>query len=285
MNKEKIKAEFLWKLKDLVKIMGNYISTKDGQWKIKWFIDNCKTIYTISSDTKIVSKILEIHLFPLIQTFAQKNWYKIILAEAQNRYPDISFVSKKNENIKFAIDLKTTYRLPEKKDSCNWFTLGSHWEYFTNRNSTKNIQFPYNKYLWHYCLGIIYDRVERDVDDTKTYLIKDIEKIQSVISNFTFFACEKRKIASDKWGSGNTANIWSIKYIPDILTWKGTFEKLWETRFDDYWCNYGKMTIKDKKWWTKKLTNIEELLEYKGYKWTFIRKPRKNVKKSNSTSN
>jgi len=273
MNKEKLKLDFLWRLSSLAQSMEEYISTKDGQRKIKWFIDDYKTIYTISSDTKIVSKILEIHLFPLIQKFAQKNWYEIILAEAQNRYPDLSFISKKDSNIRFAVDLKTTYRLLNNKEYCNGFTLGSHWEYFVNRTSTKNIQFPYNQYLWHFCLGIIYDRVEKDTDDTQTYTLKELKKIKSVISNFTFFACEKRKIASDKGGSGNTANIWSIKYIPDIIIWKWIFEKLGEERFDDYRCNYGKLIVQDKKkWGTKKLTNIEELLIYKGYQGNFTKK-------------
>ncbi|OQY43144.1 MAG: type II deoxyribonuclease, partial [Anaerolineaceae bacterium 4572_78] len=40
--------------------------TAQDQWTIKGFIDTYKNIYTISNDTKIVSKILEIHLFPKI---------------------------------------------------------------------------------------------------------------------------------------------------------------------------------------------------------------------------
>lgn len=49
-------------------------------------------IYTISSDTKIISKILEIQLFPKFKEFAKENGYKIVLAEKQNWYPDLSFV-------------------------------------------------------------------------------------------------------------------------------------------------------------------------------------------------
>ncbi len=40
-----------------------------------------KNIYTISPDTKIISKILEIQLFPKFKTFAKKNGYEIIIAE------------------------------------------------------------------------------------------------------------------------------------------------------------------------------------------------------------
>lgn len=55
--------------------LDDYVSTDDNQWKIKWFIDNLLNIYTISSDTKIISKILEIHLFPLFLEFANQHWF------------------------------------------------------------------------------------------------------------------------------------------------------------------------------------------------------------------
>ena len=54
----------------------DHISTDDGQWSVKGFIDIFKNVYTISSDTKIVSKILEIHLFPKIVEFAKNHGYK-----------------------------------------------------------------------------------------------------------------------------------------------------------------------------------------------------------------
>lgn len=84
--------------------------------------------------------------------FANKYGYKIVLAEHQNYYPDISFVKMSNEKIKFAVDFKTTYRNPSKPYLCNGFTLGSHGEYFENRKSTKNIQFPYSDYLGAFLL-------------------------------------------------------------------------------------------------------------------------------------
>ncbi len=77
---------------------------------MKGFIDIFKNVYTISADTKIVSKILKIHLFPKILQFAQVNGYKIVLADHQNYYPDISFVKANDEFIRFAFDFKTTYR-------------------------------------------------------------------------------------------------------------------------------------------------------------------------------
>ena len=71
-----------------------YVSAEDGQWTVKGFIDIFKSVYTISSDTKIVSKILEIHLFPQILRFAEETGFSIVLAEHQNWYPDLSFVKR-----------------------------------------------------------------------------------------------------------------------------------------------------------------------------------------------
>ncbi|HLF90990.1 MAG TPA: type II restriction endonuclease, partial [Anaerolineales bacterium] len=161
------KEEFETHLREFVGGLQEHISTKDGQWTVKGFIDVFQNVYTISSDTKIVSKILEIHLFPKIVEFGRKHGYGIVLAEHQNYYPDISFVKAQDERVKFAIDFKTTYRLPNRPHLCNGFTLGSHGKYFEDRSSTKNIQFPYSSYSGHYCLGIIYSRVEEaTIDET-----------------------------------------------------------------------------------------------------------------------
>lgn len=200
---------------------------ENDQWTIKGFINTFQNIYTISSDTKIISKILEIHLFPKILAFAQENNYKIVLAEHQNYYPDISFIANQDSSIKFALDFKTTYRNPDKNWLCNGFTLGSHGQYFQERNSTKNIQFPYSSYSGHFCLGIIYDRVgNTTIDETKIYNINELKSINSVISNLQFFVAQKWRIASDKRGSGNTANIGSIQSIEDILQGNGMFSRL-----------------------------------------------------------
>lgn len=244
--------------------LNKYISGSDGQWTVKGFIDIFKNVYTISADTKIVSKILEIHLFPKILRFADENGYRVVLTDHQNYYPDISFVDKKNEEIKFAVDLKTTYRNPEKKHLCNGFTLGSHGEYFENRTSTKNIQFPYKSYLGHYCLGIIYDRLDvNKTDEGKTYSLDDLKSITSVVGNFQFFMVEKWEIASDKGGSGNTANIGSIKNIDDIIAGKGMFADLGEKWFDEYWMNYRKIKVKSSNGNFETISSLEDYVKYK----------------------
>jgi hypothetical protein len=252
-NKEKIKQKFQKQLDELSETLKEYVSDKDNQWTIKGFIDIFQNIYSISADTKIVSKVLEIHLFPRFLEFAEKNEYELILAEHQNWYPDISFVSKKDSRIKFAVDLKTTYLLNDYPEHCNGFTLGSHGAYFIEREKSKNIQFPYSEYVGHFCLGIIYSRTELDkLEETKIYELSKIKEIPSVINNFTFFATEKWKMASDKSGSENTANIGSIQKISDILAGNGAFKNLGEEWFDDYWMNYGKIYAKDENGKTKK---------------------------------
>ena len=285
MNKKiKYTTEFETALNEFVGDLKKYVSTESGDWTIKGFIDIYKNIYTISSDTKIVSKILEIHIFPEILRFTDKAGYKLVLAEKQNYYPDLTFVNKENENIKFALDLKTTFR---RNNNSAGFTLGSHGAYFKERDKKKNIQFPYNQYTGHYCLGIIYTRVDFDDDLAETEIfqvnelevkygngndpigerevtkIENLKAITSVIKDFDFFVAPKWKIASDSRGSGNTANIGSIKDISDLKAGKGVFSKLGENWFDEYWINYGTATmIKDGK--SIPITNIWGFLEFKG---------------------
>lgn len=282
------KQEFKERLRTFAAGLKPYTSTDNSEWAVKGFIDVFKNVYTISADTKIISKIIEIHLFPKILEFAQKNSYHIVLAEHQNWHPDISFVHATDPSIKFAVDIKTTYRDPEYPGHCNGFTLGSHGEYFINRSSTKNIQFPYSEYLAHLCLGVIYTRCDNDdLDETRIYKVKELvsqseyerssqigakavlkvdnlRSVASVVKDFQFFICEKWEIASDSSGSGNTANIGSITNIDDILQGNGVFKNLGEKWFDDYWMNYGRITIAGAGGKSKKITKLIEFLAYRG---------------------
>ena len=258
-EKRRTKKAFISALKRFAEEMERFVATNEGDWTIKGFIDVDKNVYTISLDTKIISKILEIHLFPQLQRFAQAQGYGIVLAEHQNWYPDLSFVNLAEPSVKFAVDIKTTYRDKRYPGYINGFTLGSHGAYFRDRASTKNIQYPYSEYLSHVCLGIIYSRVE-GITETEPLRVRDLERhlvssqaspvvdelrtITSVIRDFQFFACEKWQIASDRQGSGNTANIGSITNIDDIVRAHGVFAELGEDWFDEYWMNYGVTTMK-----------------------------------------
>jgi hypothetical protein len=114
---------------EFISTLKTYVSTEDKEWTIKGFIDVFKNIYTISTDTKVLSKILELHIFPKILEFSKKIDYSIVLSDHQNYYPDLTFINNRNE-IKFAVDFKSTYRLEDKPDYCNGFTLGISWEIF-----------------------------------------------------------------------------------------------------------------------------------------------------------
>lgn len=95
-----------------------------------------------------------------------------------------------------------------------------------------------------------------------------------------FFAEEKWRIASDRRGSGNTANIGSINKIEDILSGNGMFSMLGEEWFDDYWMNYGKITVQDDTGKTKKITNLYDFVVYRGGDTNLII-PRTRSNKSN----
>lgn len=281
MNDEKIK--FIFELKKFATTLTEYVSNIDKDWSIKGIIDIEKNIYTMSSDTKLISKILEIQLFPKLREFADNIGYEIILAEKQNWYPDLSFIKKDNQSIKFAVDVKTTYHLNGYKNFCNGFTLGSHGEYFRNRSSKKNVQFPYGDYQAHISLGVLYTRaIFADIDETSIYSISDFHLIKSVINDLLFFVEEKWRIASDCSGSGNTANIGSINYIPDILSGNGIFKFLGEELFDEYWINYGVLQVPNSResGKFKKLTKLVEFLNFKGMDTKLINK-QKPKRKSN----
>lgn len=228
------KEYFINLLRDVVvNEFENVISTDKGDWVVKGFIDIYKNIYTISSDTKVISKIIELYIFPKILEFAKKNNLEIELTKEQNFYPDITF--KDSEGNLFAVDLKSSYR--KNDNHINGMTLGAFTGYFRDRDSLKNITHPYNEYKAHVVLGVIYDYVS-DIDERKSYTIEQLPDIISVIKNFKFFVQEKWKIAIDRPGSGNTKNIGSVSNINDLINGNGPFAELGEDVFNDYWMYY-----------------------------------------------
>ena len=182
----------------------------------------------------MISKLIELMLFPLISEFARQYGYDLHLAEHQNYYPDITFIGRNGEKIAF--DLKSTYRVNSKRVS--GFTLGAFTGYFRNRDSTKNISFPYREYSDHYVLGIIYSRSMEIVDERFVFRLEDLQNIQSVAHDFAFLLHEKWRIASDKPGSGNTKNIGSAKDINALIDGNGDFSSEGKGTFDNYWMNY-----------------------------------------------
>lgn len=205
-----------------------------GDWVVKGFIDTYHNIYTISVDTKVISKLIELMLFPLISEFALQNNYELHLADHQNYYPDITFIAGTGDKIAF--DLKSTYRASLTRAS--GFTLGTFTGYFRKRDSTKNISFPYRQYSHHYVLGIIYSRSESSIDESRSFRLEELQNIQSVAHEFQFLLQEKWRIATDRPGSGNTKNIGSVNNISDLVNGNGVFAALGKSTFEHYWMNY-----------------------------------------------
>ncbi len=245
--------EFLKALQTEVQRFSQEIATESGDWIVKGFIDIYKRIYAMPTDTKVISKVLELFLLPKLMQFAEKYGYSVVLAAQQNFYPDISFVAKTNPAHKYAVDIKSTYRID--KDNVNGMTLGAFTGYFRDRNSRKNTQFPYATYKSHLVLGVIYskrqpvsaDSTLQSADtgfedilptETSTYPLNRLKSISSVIRDFQFFVQPKYRIATARPGSGNTRNIGSVTAIEQLVSGAGPFSALGEDIYDDYWMNY-----------------------------------------------
>ena len=257
------KQQFLVVLQAEVATFNSAVSTPNDDWIIKGFIDIAKNIYTISVDTKVISKILELLLFPELARFAEMYGLKMVLSEQQNFYPDISFIY--SEGHRFALDLKSTYRIDDNR--VNGMTLGAFTGYFRERNSTKNITFPYSSYSGHFVLGVIYSKTDGLIDERRRYNLDELERITSVIRDFQFFAQEKYRIASDCPGSGNTKNIGSVTEIDKLVSGSGRFESLGENVFDDYWMYYlTKDMARAAELKRPPYTNLRSYLKYKNTK-------------------
>ncbi len=266
--------QFLRYLQSHAESFADAVATNEGDWIIKGFIDVYQRIYTISVDTKIVSKVLELLLFPMFVEFGKQHGLEIELSPHQNFYPDLTFVDKNTGN-KFAVDIKSTYRVDDA--NVNGMTLGAFTGYFRNRKSQKNTLYPYGEYQGHFVLGVIYSKPANAIDERKQYELKDIKKIPSVIKDFQFFAQPKYRIAASRPGSGNTKNIGSIARIDHLLNGSGVFAKLGEEVYDDYWMFYLTKDMAKTLDIERPYTNLKTYLEYKQRGVDTLRKYEKEI--------
>lgn len=266
--------QFLRHLQSHAESFAAAVATNEGDWIIKGFIDVYQRIYTISVDTKIVSKVLELLLFPMFVEFGKQHGLEIELSLHQNFYPDLTFVDRKTGN-KFAVDIKSTYRVDDA--NVNGMTLGAFTGYFRNRKSQKNTLYPYGEYQGHFVLGVIYSKPANAIDERKQYELKDIKKIPSVIKDFQFFAQPKYRIAASRPGSGNTKNIGSVARIDQLLNGAGVFAKLGEEVYDDYWMFYLTKDMAKALDIERPYTNLKTYLEYKQRGVDTLRKFEKEI--------
>lgn len=216
------------------------LQTEDGLWTLRGFVDIARRVYSLGSDTKVISKALELMLLPPITRFWEDRGYQVVLAKYQNFYPDLSIVS---EQARYAIDLKTTYRTFRRGESVSTrvsgFTLGAFTGYFRNRESTKNVMFPYKSYQRHYVVGIVYTQITDQ--QPGIYTLNEISRIQPPIRDIEIFFHEKWRVASDRPGSGNTRNIGSTTNLKELREGKGLFVRLGKEGkeiFNEYWQQY-----------------------------------------------
>ena len=252
--------DFLQALQAEAQTFTQAVATESGDWIVKGFIDIYRRVYTLSVDTKVVSKVLELLLYPAFVLFAETHGFELQLPPQQNFYPDLTFVSR-TDGSKFAVDIKSTYRTGETR--INGMTLGAFTGYFRNRNSAKNTLYPYSQYAGHYVLGVVYSQAEDAIDERQQYTLDDLERIPSVIRSFQFFAQPKYRIASTAPGSGNTKNIGSVATLNDLLNGSGPFAALGEEVYDDYWMYYltADMALTAKL--PRPYANLKTYLEYK----------------------
>jgi hypothetical protein len=256
MDKEQILAA----LQEEVKGFNEIIATEKGDWIVKGFIDIYKNIYTISIDTKVVSKVIELLLIPAFENFANKYKLKLELPAQQNHYPDLTFICKET-GAKFAVDIKSTFI--DSANKIKSMTLGAFTGYFRNIDSTKNISYPYDSYSAHLVLGVIYKQNKEEQNEKIIYNLDDIENIESVIKDFQFFVQPKYKIASASPGSGNTKNIGATIKIDELINGKGIFSELGEDIYRDFWKYYLTKDMAKALEIERPYTNLKTYLEYK----------------------
>ena len=225
-------GEIIERIKEII-----HENLEDFEWDILGFVDNNQKVYPMTTDTKVLSKVFEMKILPHFDEIKDDlsidgNKCEIILAEAQNQYPDITLTGGIIGEDKIAIDIKSAYRI--NTDKFSGFTLGTFNGYFKNRNTTKNVRFPYSQYTIHWILCFIYDR-DTDIDITKMYPLEDGD-IPKTITNVEVILQDKWKVAIASPGSGNTANIGSIKKISDLKSGACHFSS--ENEFNDYWMHY-----------------------------------------------
>ena len=236
-------------INELIRVMSKKFSIDNVPKNPAAFISSDLKIFPISSDTKLLSKLIEITAIAHIKEQilpSLLNW-EMSFPTVQNVYPDMIFENHKSNQI-IAIDFKSTYL---KRDGrLSGFTLGTFNGYFKNRSSRIccNIQkgkerkkLYYSDFDEHYLLCYIYERqVGAEINSNQFNSMEDlIEKLKSfsipiAIKHIIFKP--KWKVASTISGSGNTANIGSINTINQLLKNQSKFSSKQE--FNEYWRYY-----------------------------------------------
>jgi len=221
---------------DLRSIIINAFKEIGVEWHIKGVVDDKGQLYTISNDTKLISKIFELVSYPIIIPAVEPYIERWEIEKRQNVYPDLTLILPGEIPNKIAIDIKSTFRRDEDRGG---FTLGSYTAYI-RPPYTKNISYPYTEYREHWIIGYIYSRVT-DIEKPEVTKIEKLHEVKAAIDDVEVLVHEKWQLSSDKPGSGNTANIGSVNSLNDLKQGKGVFTKFGDKGkevFEDYWRNF-----------------------------------------------
>ena len=202
-------------------------------YDVKGIITADKKIYSLGTDSKVLSTVFELLVRPVIYQIARQNGMIVREAKAQNYYPDFTLMESAADNRKIAVDVKTTYRSQERSKVS--FTLGGYTSFI--RNETKNIEFPYSQYAEEWVIGFIYTRKPSGDAPNHIYDLERLDEIPLPFEDVSWFVARKWKIAGESAGSGNTANIGSISGdLDDFRSELGPFRS--KEEFLEYWRNY-----------------------------------------------
>ena len=202
-------------------------------YDVKGIITADKKIYSLGTDSKVLSTVFELLVRPVIYQVAQQNGMSVREAKAQNYYPDFTLMEDEADDKKIAVDVKTTYRSQERSKVS--FTLGGYTSFI--RSETKNIEFPYSQYAEEWVIGFIYTRQPFGDEPNHIYDLERLDEIPLPFEDVSYFVARKWKIAGDSAGSGNTANIGSISGdLDDFRSEAGPFQS--KEEFLEYWRNY-----------------------------------------------
>lgn len=215
-------------------------------------VDRRGRVYPLGSDTKVVSTLFEIVVRQAVKAYAQSASLQLVEPTKQNHYPDFTLMRNEQDSNKIALDVKTTYR--KEGQSRFRYTLGSYTSYIRPETEGKNIVFPYSQYREHWIIGFVYKRIEDKWETSgRIYSFKTLGQIPVPFDDVEVFMQEKWRIAGDRAGSGNTANIGSIGgTISDFSTGNGVFAS--ESEFLEYWQGY-KRTERERR---SAYSNIQE---------------------------
>jgi hypothetical protein len=185
------------------------LAERQTDYTVRGVVTGAGEVFPLGTDTKVLSTIFEAFARPLVYEIAEAHDLEVWEARAQNSYPDFTLMSDRDDQAKIAVDVKTTYRdSPSDRVS---FTLGSYRSFIQPGNETRGIEFPYSEYAEDWIVGYIYQRVEPTEVPAHVYSLDDIGEIPAPYEAVEVFARQKWEIAGEIAGSGNTANIGSIR--------------------------------------------------------------------------